>query len=550
MHDLAQSRQESAENQRQVQVERQRLLHLRQRLERRFHRHWSSERNATRLREVELDTQRRALEKEREQIQQEKTALMQARMQLNGEMELGRRQLQADWESLHQAQAEVRERTSAVDLREKDLVAGQHRLIEEKQRWEADRSGLQQEVEGLESRIANSRRILLDEQQKLDRLRQDSKQLPPSSSPALPPIELEQTSKTLPIALPVHIGTEERQGPFHRLGAEWRDRVARLQWVAESLADERLHLAELYEGITQTQHQWEQDRSLIATELEGLAQRLCQREEAIQLREDAVTTGEHRLEQRAAEIARQWGHLEGRSAKLAARAAIWEGEKEFLLSSLRAREELVGQQLTALGNLRQCWGKRRLHQVGRLRAERVAYGELRREGEALRLDYVRRSTLLGKEQRALLERALALEQYRQRCIARAANPKAAEKRLERLRRRWAALAASAERTLARERKALEIQAAQLQERSGQFQQDAGELAAREAELTAREATWEQKQLQEQREQEKVQQELNSLRRQRQTQEQQLATLREEMERLARVLLEDNDPKPLPAARAA
>jgi hypothetical protein len=229
---------------------------------------------------------------------------------------------------------------------------------------------------------------------------------------------------------------------------------------------------------------------------------------------------------------------------------IWEEEKELLLASLRAQEDLFGQQFTALNNLRQCWGKRRLRQIYRLRAERTTYKELRREAEALRLDCLRRSAVLGKEQRALLERALALEQYRQRWIARAANPKAAEKRLERLRRRWAALAASAERTLAQERKALETQAARLQERAGQLQQDADELAGREAELSAREAAWEQKQIHEQREHEKNQQELDSLRRQRQAQEQQIAALREEIERLARVLLDDNDPKPLPAARAA
>jgi len=174
LRDLAQSRQELADSQRQVQVERQRLLHLRQRLKRRFHRHWSSERMAMRLRETGLATQQRALEKERERLQHEKAGFMQARMQLNGEMELGQRHLQAEREQVRQIQAELQARAGALDLRQKSLHDGERTLAEEKQHWQAARSRLQQEVEGLESRIANCRRILLDEQQKLDRLREVS----------------------------------------------------------------------------------------------------------------------------------------------------------------------------------------------------------------------------------------------------------------------------------------------------------------------------------------------------------------------------------------
>jgi chromosome segregation ATPase len=551
MQDLTRSRQELADGQRLIQAERQRVLDLRQRLKRRFHRHWSSERMTMRLREAALAKQGRALENERERLKQEKTGLMQARMHFNGEMELGRRRLQADWEHVRKDQAGLHERASALDLRERALEAEHRQRAEEKHHWEETRFRLQQEVEGLESRVANFRRRLLDEQQKLDRLQNAAKPLPPSKGSQAPSFaESEQTRTDLPPAVLVSVEAQDQQhGPLHPTEAEWRNRVATLERIAGDLADQRLYLAEQYERLARAQQQWEQEHSSVATELEALAQRLHQREEAIQVGEEGVTVAEDRLDQRSAEMARQQGDLEGRSAQLAARAAVWDGEKDLLLASLRVREDLVAQQLAALSNLRQCWAKRRLRQVCRLRAQCAACEELRREGEALRLECSRRGTLLGKEQRALLERALALEQYRQRWIARAANPKAAEKRLERLRRRWAALAASAERTLAQERKALETQAARLEERARQLQQDADELNAREAELTTREAAWEQQQLQDQAEHEKIRQELDSLRRQRQSHEQQIATLREEVERLARLLLDD-DSKPSPAMRAA
>src|SRR5262249_13292778 len=159
--------------------------------------------------------------------------------------------------------------------------------------------------------------------------------------------------------------------------------------------------------------------------------------------------------QRAAEISRRQNHLESYTARQAACAAAWEGERHRLLAGLRAREELAEQSLAALSELRERWGKRRQRQVCRWRSQRDVCEKLRRETETLRQEWSRASTLLAQEQRATAERALALEQYRQQCIARAVHPKAAEKRLERLRRRWAALAVSAERRLTKERKYLE-----------------------------------------------------------------------------------------------
>src|SRR5439155_19901528 len=95
---------------------------------------------------------------------------------------------------------------------------------------------------------------------------------------------------------------------------------------------------------------------------------------------------------------------------------IWRGEQDRLLANLRVREALVEQHLAALIDLRERWGKRRLRQVCRLRSQRSACEELRREGEANRQEWLRRSTLWAKEARTLAERALALEQYRQRWI--------------------------------------------------------------------------------------------------------------------------------------
>ncbi len=243
-------------------------------------------------------------------------------------------------------------------------------------------------------------------------------------------------------------------------------------------------------------------------------------------------------------------HHESWQAGLVAREALWQGEQDRFLASLRAREDLAERRLGALIDLRERWGKRRQRQVCHLRAQRTACEELRREAVTLQQEWLRRSALVAKEQRALAERALALEQYRQQCISRAASPKVAEKRLERLRRRWVALAASTERTIAQERKSLESQATRLEDRARQLKQDADELAAQEANQSVRQAAWEQRQLQDQAEQEALRQEVRSSQNQRRSYEQQLVALREEVERLARLLLDENNPPPLSISQAA
>jgi chromosome segregation ATPase len=546
MRDLAQSRQQLSESQRQIHAERQHLLGLRQRLKRRFHRHWLSERMAMRLREAELTSQRRDLDQEKERLQQEKASLLQARLRLNGDSELGRRRLQEDEENLRRQQAGLQERAGVLDFREKSLDGREKALAVEKRHWEETRSHLQQEAQDLETRVTNWRRKLLDHEQEFTRRKNMRNQLLPGTKQASPPIGADppQESSSAAVLVPLEVQEQDRPVQSQQMEAEVPDRLATLQRVAGELADQRLQLAEQYERLGRAQHQWQQDRDSLTGGLEALAQRLQMREEATQLREQTLAAAEYTLRQRAAVIAREHGRLEAAAAQLTANAAIWEGERERLLAGLRAREERVEQDLAALSDLRARWARRRQRQVGWLRAQRNVCAELRRESETLRHEWLRRSTLLGKEQRALAERALALEQYRQRWIARAAKPKAAEKRLERLRRRSAALTAEAERTLAQQRKSLESQAARLEERARQVQQDANETHAREAELSAQQDVWEQEQLHEKSVREKMRQEVESLRQQRHASEQRMEALREEVERLARLLLEDTDSQPL------
>src|SRR5439155_17504932 len=105
-----------------------------------------------------------------ERLQQEKAGLIQLRLRFNAESELSRRSLQVDWQQLRQQQAELLEHASALDQRDAALHAEEQQLAAEKRRWEQVRLQFQQEADGLENRIANSRRKLLDQDQELKRL--------------------------------------------------------------------------------------------------------------------------------------------------------------------------------------------------------------------------------------------------------------------------------------------------------------------------------------------------------------------------------------------
>src|SRR5205085_9418486 len=126
--------------------------------------------------------------------------------------------------------------------------------------------------------------------------------------------------------------------------------------------------------------------------------RLHDREETLQIREQAVDTTEQELRRRMEAVAEARRHQESYSARLAAHEAIWTGERDRLIASVRAREDVVEQRLAALIDLGERWSKRRQRQVIRLRAQRNACEALRREEATLRQEWVQRSTLLVKEQ--------------------------------------------------------------------------------------------------------------------------------------------------------
>jgi len=236
---------------------------------------------------------------------------------------------------------------------------------------------------------------------------------------------------------------------------------------------------------------------------------------------------------------------------MTAREAIWEGERERLQADLHGREQLAAQRMQAVEQLHQRWGRRRRREVEWLRNEQAVCEKLRRDWSVLRETWLGRIAALEQEQRAVAERALALEQFQHELMGQAIDVGVAEKRIERLRRRWASLSAAAQKGLAQQREELAEEAAQLEEDRKRIQKQASRLAAQTEELSAQQAAWESEQL-------KLNDQLGQMRWglstaivHRDRHEKQANDLRDEVERLARLLLDEGEPiLQMPASKAA
>jgi hypothetical protein len=547
-----------------LQAKRQRLVKLHRGLKRRWQREWDAQEASMRRREADLALQGRELEQEAERLRQEWAAVAEERLRANGEIELGRRQLQEARQQLAaerrdgeqeraRQRVELSERAHALDLRAADLAQAEHDLHRRVKAWDDACLSRERELEGLESRIRNQRRLLLDQQSEMARLNAvigDLRGRPQSTStPALEAPPKPEPAASMPVLQPAEVLPPEADGNAPST-LEWRQRLFVLDRLASELADQRLHVAEQFERLLRAQQRWRQEREQTAAELESMVLYLHEEARALEARELALAPAEAVLRQRREEAAQVRCHLEAWRSRLGAREAVWEGEREAMLADLTAREQLLQEQQMILAELRQRWMRRRQQEAEHLRKEQTRCRDSFQHYTRLWGDCFRRNSLVEQEQRALAEKALALEQYRLEVVGRAENTVAAEKRLERLRRRWAALSATAERRLARDRDALEEQLTLVEERFAALQDLAADLTRRELELSARQAEDDHHAAVAREASARLQQSLQSLRAQRDLGQWQLGRLREEVERMALTLLEDGDGAAPPALQAA
>ncbi len=500
-----------------ARLARARLVEFRRRLRRRWKRHWSIQEAAIHQREEKVN-------QERERLRQERGALNQACLRFNGEAELRRRELDAKEEGLRTEQARWHEqqRREAAALSEQRVqledraaeVARQERWYQEQLREaEEKRARLTREITGLENRVRHLREHMGDLMQ--------AHSVEWSAGSA---------GSSAPLATRV---------PETLLGAtfEGKDLTA-LESLAGALADQRLHLVEQWETLLRAQQAWHEQQIALVPELEQAAQQLQERETRVRQREQQLERFQADLLQQQQVNGAIHTQLEGWQTRLTAWSSSWQAERAAWLLRLQTREAVVERRQGILDRLRQRWAERRRLEREQLDGERMRCREIQRQYIALWEECQQRKHDLQEGQRTLAERNLALQQLQLEIVGRAPDSAAAEKRLERLRRQWSAFQSRSEKARTELRRALANEAARLQIQADDLVHRMQLLDQREEETHREYTLWDQSRAQAEQVQRQHEAELDRLRASQQLQDRQIAELRDEVERVVRLMLDE------------
>ena len=510
------------------QKERARFVELRKRLKQRWENHFEAHEEELRKREDELNAGADRLVEEAEELERGHAALSEQRLQHNGEMELGRRQLEAAWDELSLSQQEwgvslnrekqdYEQRMVVLAEREVKAAAWEQELADTARNQEQRQVQLKEEAEGLDVRVRNQRLKLQSLEKAQVNLDAASASRRAASAPvlALPPVP------------------EPAEVLANRLEAP----VA-LKRLAGCLSDQRLHLLEQWQRVIDLQDQWQRQREAVLTELEDSGHRLDEREQRIGEREQQLTTWAVQLEQRRDSLAQLHCSLEGRQARLTAGALDWETERARVLAGAQAAEESAVARVRQLTKLCRRAFKRHHVEATALQEARSRCEEVRQQYALLGEECRERTTTLLRDQQALAGETLSVERLRLELLGRTENAAATEKRLDKLRRQSQGLVERAEAELKRERTALQAEAGRLDERGQTLRQEQEHIGSWRQKLAKRQRRWDERVAAAQDAELQRTQEMQRMLAQHEQDANQLRELREEVERLARLMMEE------------
>jgi pSer/pThr/pTyr-binding forkhead associated (FHA) protein len=550
--ELAQAKHALAKDHEKLTLERQRINKVYQRLRQRWQRQWSAEQEKYQKIAKQLQADALAVEERDRALDAREASLKQDVLRFNTERELGTRQLHEDRDALKKAQDGWRRRRSheylvlkgmqrRTDEAQLKLAQARQILMDEKGTWDRQLDSLQKELHGLNNRIVHQRLRAQERAEEIARrdavLRDRQRQLHEEPMDA---IEIVETEEVLPECEVAIVTEDTKPAPHTPLpNDDWQRRFDGLDRMAGELADQRMHLIEQYNRLAEIQDDWQHRRDQAAAELESLAERLIVEKQSLDQREQKTDVVETLLAQRQQEIETVREEIHIWRAQLKAREQTFEQEHEKQMFALRQKETLLQEQLTGLQQLRKRWNERRQAEIDQLRSKRAALEEDKKETQKRRIALFEKSQQVEEEKRILSEKALALEQYRQEVFIRAKDP-AAQRRVERLRRRWLTLNAALIRNAKTEREStkkdlrlLETERVELLKSVNQLTQSESAAAEHQALLDEREAVLKARQMQ-------VELELRKLDSQRHDSNERSLRIQDEIDTLAKAVFEEPD----------
>jgi pSer/pThr/pTyr-binding forkhead associated (FHA) protein len=500
--ELWQAKEEMTKERQEVTQARQRIDKVYQRLRTRWQRQWAGEREKHQQVAGELATERAAIQDRERALHVREAVIAQEIVRASSERELalcrlrdGRAALKKDQDSWRsrRSQEQLVLKARARELEETQIKVKHLRLllVQEKDAWDKQQDSLQKELYGLNNRIVHLRLRVQEQQEEIARLdtalRERRLQIVSPAAYAVAdddgvPDALEIDDCEVEVLADTAV-ISEPSDPSAR-------RCTDLDRLAGELADQRAHLIEQYKRLAVIHDAWQQQRDTAAAELETLASRLTDEEQALAEREQHTSSAEESVHERTRETEAVRQELQLWRAQLNAREQTFVQQHQQETLVLRQHQALLQEQLGALAALRQRWNLRRQQEIDRLQAERTVLSQEQKQAQERRLVLFEKSQQIDVEKRILAEKALALEQYRQEVFVRAKDP-SAQRRVERLRRRWLTLnstlirnARSAAEITKKELAELEAVRAELTQASSRLTQAEAALADKQTQAEA------------------------------------------------------------------
>jgi hypothetical protein len=321
-----------------------------------------------------------------------------------------------EWIETTRSHAEEEE---LLKKRSEEITQQEKTLADNRARIEAETAGFREEATSLENRIQNSRTSLAELEQRRDRARSELLGMDVSGE-LLSSGTAELTQREL-------IVNREKAGVAAL--------KASLEQEAADVHDRRRLVAEQLTMLVDARAKWQQAEQETVIEMEQLARELDQREHAIDIREQQLIRADIRRRDEAYDLWQLRLHLETWQTKLTAFEMRWHTEREQLDTDLERRASIIVRREAELSEAFETWEKARKTERERLRCELELWTDDRKRLEAAAADFDRQMTELLAELSQHAARALAAEELVSHGIQDSGSNRV-KRRLRVLRRRW------------------------------------------------------------------------------------------------------------------
>lgn len=314
----------------------------------------------------------------------------------------------------------IAEENALLDNRAADLASQEKTLADNRARIEAETAGFREEAASLEARIENARTSLAELEGRRDRVR------------------AELLGTELPGELSIVAGSDNLQEREYVLARE-KATVAALKTSLEQesadIDDRRRIASEQLIMLAEARAKWQRAEQQTVIEMEQLARELGLRERELNIREQRLIRADIRRRDEAYDLWQLRLRLEAWQTKLTAFEMRWHSEREQIEVDLNRRAAIIVRKETEIEETFGAWEKARASERERLRAELELWTDDRKRLVAAVTDFERRQQEFLGELSQHAARALAAEELVANAVQDSGSNRA-KRRLAVLRKRW------------------------------------------------------------------------------------------------------------------